>query len=107
MEQTIFIFNYSPKAIVVVGDTRPIKGLLKNAGGKYNARLTDLRTGNKFGGWIYSAGRLASLQAMLQGGGVRYTMDRPSDLSSLSSGRDYIQDPAEIDADNFCQRNNI
>lgn len=106
--ETIYIFNYSPKAIVVVGDTKPIHGLLKNAGGKWNARLTDLRTGNRFGAWIYSAHRLASLQTALEANGVKFVMERPNNLSSLSStGRDYIQDPAEIDADNFCQRNNI
>jgi len=106
--ETIYIFNYSPKAIVVVGDTKPIHGLLKNAGGKWNARLTDLRTGNKFGGWVYHHTRLASIQATLTANAIKFAMERPSSLSSLSStGRDYIQDPAEIDADNFCQRNNI
>lgn len=109
MEQSIFIFSYSPKAIVVVGDTKPVKNVLKNAGGKFNPRLTDLRTGHRFAGWIFSATRLASLQAMLRGANVNFSTERPTDLSSFSSsaGRDYIQDPAEIDADNFCQRNNM
>jgi len=106
MEQ-ISIFNYSPKAIVVVGDTKPIKGLLKNCGGRFNPRLTDLRTGNHFCGWIFSATRLGSLQGVLQANGIAFTMSKPTSLPSASSGRDYVQDPAEIDADNFCQRNNI
>lgn len=103
---TINIFNYSTKAIAVTGDTKPIKNLLKSMGGRFNPRLVHPKTGATFMGWIFSAHRLTELEAMLTGNRIKFERTLPDNINS-ESARDYIQDPGEIDADNFCQRNNI
>ena len=42
------VYDYSEKAIAIVGDTKPIKAQLKALGGKYNPKL-------KCGaGWVFS-----------------------------------------------------
>jgi hypothetical protein len=99
----IQILKYSEKAIVVTGDTKPIKDLLKSAGGKFNGRLTCPITKRSICGWIFSRNRQDSLEQLLRGNGVDFDRVIPSGQTNA----DYIADPAEIDADNFCQRNNI
>ena len=46
------IVNYSEKALVVFGDTRPIRDQLKALGGRFNPRLT--HNEQKKAGWIFS-----------------------------------------------------
>jgi DNA topoisomerase I len=46
------IVDYSDKAIVVLGDTKPIKEVLMKLGGKFNPNLTV--NGSKVAGWIFS-----------------------------------------------------
>jgi len=104
--ETIQIVKYSEKAIVVTGDTKPIKDLLKQAGGKFNARLTNPATKRTLVGWIFSKARQNDLESLLSGNGVKFSNEMPANINSQTV-RDYIQDPAEIEADNFCQRNNI
>ena len=53
------IIEYSDKAIVVVGDTRPIKDTLKSLGGRFNFRLSC------GAGWIFPKSKLTDLQAAL------------------------------------------
>jgi hypothetical protein len=53
MAQTIFIEDYSAKSFVVRGETREYKDSLKALGGKWNSRLTDKETGDKFGAWLF------------------------------------------------------
>ena len=45
------IVDYSEKAIVVFGDTKPVKDALHALGGRFNARLT--HDGQKRAGWIF------------------------------------------------------
>lgn len=55
----ITLVDYSDKAIAVIGDTKPIKELLKSIGGRWNAHL-------KCGaGWIFSKTKTAQLQALV------------------------------------------
>ena len=50
----ISIVKYSEKCIVVCGeDTESVKEDLKRMAGKWNARLTNKETGERFGGWIF------------------------------------------------------
>jgi hypothetical protein len=56
----INIIDYSEKAFAVVGDTKPIKNILSDLGGSFNARL---RCG---AGWIFSKKRLEAVQTRLQ-----------------------------------------
>lgn len=102
----IFITKYSEKAIIVTGDTKPIKDLLRSAGGSFNPRLTHPVTHQKIVGWVFSKARETELTRLLSGNDIKFDRVTPSDFNE-STARDFIQDPAEIDADNFCQRNNI
>lgn len=48
------LVEYSERAFVITGeDTRKYKEDLKNLGGKWNSRLTDKKTGEKFCGWVF------------------------------------------------------
>lgn len=53
------IIDYSEKAIAVIGDTKPIKELLKSLGGSFNPRLS---CGC---GWIFSKKKLEEVQTAL------------------------------------------
>ena len=55
----INIIEYSEKAIAVIGDTKPIKELLKSLGGSFNPRLSC------GAGWIFSKKKLEEVQAAL------------------------------------------
>ena len=54
MASTRELVQYSEKSFVVFGDTKAIKGKLKELGGKYNRNLVDPRTGDKSPGWVFS-----------------------------------------------------
>lgn len=56
----IKIIDYSDKAIVVVGNTKPIKDILKSLGGRFNAKLT---CGT---GWVFSKKQKESLEVIFQ-----------------------------------------
>lgn len=53
------VIEYSEKAIAVIGDTKPIKELLKSLGGSFNPRLS---CGP---GWIFSKKKLEEVQSAL------------------------------------------
>lgn len=55
----INIIDYSEKAIAVIGDTKPIKEILKSLGGSFNPRL------NCGCGWIFSKKKLEEVQNAL------------------------------------------
>ena len=105
MEQ-ISIIQYSSKAIVITGDTKPIKEMLKLAGGKFNARLTHPKTLRPLVGWIFSKSRQSQVEDLLHGNNVKFSADMPDNINS-GNFRDFIPDPAEQEADNFCRTNNI
>jgi hypothetical protein len=100
------IIKYSEKAIVVIGDTKPIKDVLKGAGGKFNARLTHPITHKPLMGWIFARTKESVISGLLSANNVKVDRVTPDNINDQNVN-DYIQDPAEIDADNFCQRNNI
>jgi len=103
----IEIIKYSEKAIVVAGDgTKAIKSILKGAGGKWNSRLVNPITHKPLMGWIFSRSRETALLGLLSGNGIKYDRVTPANFNDATASY-YITDPAEIDADNFCQRNNI
>ena len=59
------IVNYSEKAFAVVGDTREIKDLLKENGGRFNPALTV--NGMKCAGWIFSKKSFQAVRMALIG----------------------------------------
>jgi len=56
---SINIIDYSEKAIAVIGETKPIKELLKSLGGSFNPRLSC------GAGWIFSKNKLEEVQNAL------------------------------------------
>lgn len=72
------IIEYSEKAIAVIGDTKPIKELLKNLGGSFNARLS---CGP---GWIFSKKRMQELQtALININNARVEEEETQDLTPV------------------------
>lgn len=49
----IYIEEYSPKSFVVRGNTKDYKESLLALGGKWNSSLTDKKSGDKFGAWLF------------------------------------------------------
>jgi hypothetical protein len=53
MSDIIYIEEYSPKSFVVRGSTKDYKDSLLALGGKWNSSLTDKKSGDKFGAWLF------------------------------------------------------
>lgn len=60
----VHIAQYSEKAIVVYGDTRPIKDDLRKMGGRWNARLH--LNGQHIMGWVFPTAKLDAVTAYLE-----------------------------------------
>ena len=106
MEKAI-ILSYSAKALVVTGNTRPIKDRLKSLGGAWNSRLTNPNTGERIMGWIFAKHKLDKVtlictDAAHEGiiGGV--DIPTPENIHQSNTG-DYLPDPGEVAADNWAQ----
>jgi hypothetical protein len=87
------IVNYSSRAFVVTGDTKPIKDVLKIAGGRFNGRLST-PTGKIYCGWVFSNVRRTSLEALLTGNGIKFTTSLPENINA-DNVREYQRDPDE------------
>lgn len=92
------IIDYSAKSIAVIGDTKPIRSLLKSLGGKFNSRLTI--NGSFFAGWIFSAHRSKQVEDTLTGNNIEYKRELPENINSENSNS-FIPDPALIAEDRF------
>lgn len=68
MSQTIYIEDYSPKSFVVRGETTEYKEELKQLGGKWNSRLTDKQSGEKFGAWLFWSDKRLEIEGWLANG---------------------------------------
>ena len=60
---SFFIVDYSPKALAIFGDTRPIKEQLKALGGRFNPRLT--HNEKKEAGWIFQKSKEQEIRGLL------------------------------------------
>lgn len=49
----IQVLDYSDRAVIVIGDTKSIKDILKNMGGRFNKFLKHPDTGEKVVGWVF------------------------------------------------------
>lgn len=59
----VYIHDYSPRSIVVLGNTALYKNLLTSLGGRYNPNLTV--DGEKKAGWIFSKNKLSEVEQAL------------------------------------------
>ena len=57
------IVDYSPKALAVFGNTRPIKDQLQALGGRFNPKL--MHEGTKKAGWIFSKSKEQEIRNLL------------------------------------------
>lgn len=95
--QDIKIETYTSKSFVLRGNTRPHKETIKYMGGKWNARLTDKKTQEKFGAWLFWADKKTEIQQwILRGcppntqGGDKYLVDNGYSGGSESHRRNQI-----------------
>lgn len=87
--------DYSEKSFVVRGEgTRELRESLKAMGGKWNSRLTDKATGEKFGAWLFWLDKRSEIEKWLDGG-CEPVESRPGDvsISRVTSG---VLKPADI-----------
>jgi hypothetical protein len=66
----ITLEDYSDKCCVVSGETQPLKDEIKALGGKFNGRLTNPQTDEKFAGWVFPMSKKSSIEKWLGGGAV-------------------------------------
>ena len=57
------LVDYSEKAVALFGDTKPIKDLLSEIGGRFNGRLT--HNGQKCAGWIFQKAKEAQVRELI------------------------------------------
>ena len=62
----INILDYSEKAIVVFGETKPVKDTLKSLGGRFNFRLKHPSTGEQLAGWIFAKAKAQEVKQALK-----------------------------------------
>ena len=63
MEANIQMKDYSDKSIIIFGDTKPYKDLLKELKGRYNSNLRV--DGKKVSGWIFSKKHKEKLEKLI------------------------------------------
>jgi hypothetical protein len=64
IQKTDFIIvDYSPKALALFGDTRPMKEKLKALGGRFNPKL--MHEERKKAGWIFAKSKEQELRNLL------------------------------------------
>jgi len=68
LSKNIYIQEYSLKSFVVRGETRDYKESLKVMGGKWNSRLTDKETGDKFGAWLFWSDKRSDVKNWISNG---------------------------------------
>ena len=96
METAVRVIQYSPRALAVRGNTKPIKDRLSAMGARFNARLKEEGSDNRFAGWIFSKHRLNKILQILTDaerdgliGGVE--IDMPENINDTNAG-DYMPD---------------
>ena len=93
---TIQIEKYTEKSIVVRGDTTEYKETLKSVGGKWNSRLVDKQTQEKFGGWIFPSSKTKEVENWMNNkGSVNLSSSQSQHLSS-SRSQSQSQSPDRI-----------
>ncbi len=65
---SIYIEEYSTKSFVVRGETLNVKEALKTLGGKWNSNLTDKKTDEKFGAWLFWTDKKKEVEDWLKNG---------------------------------------
>lgn len=64
--EDIKIEDYTEKSFVVRGETRKYLEHMKKFGGKWNSSLTDKKTGEKFGAWIFPSMKKTEIKKWIE-----------------------------------------
>lgn len=76
------LINYSERSFVLFDeDTINHRDLIKSLGGRWNRNLTNPITGERFGGWIFSNGRLNAVSSVLG----NYIIQEQDDFEPINS----------------------
>jgi len=67
-QNKVYIEKYSEKSFIVRGDTRPHRESLSSLGGKWAERLTDKKTQEKFGAWLFWTAKRKELDNWVESG---------------------------------------
>lgn len=94
MAPNITIQDYTDKSFIVRGNTTEYKDTLKNLGGKWNARLTDKESGDKFGAWLFWTDKREEIEKWLKNGCTNIEINQP--LFKNESAPVSIKDLAEL-----------
>lgn len=86
----LLIQEYSDKTFVVRGDTKPYKDILKNMGGKWNSRLTEKDSEDKFGAWLFFNSKRSEVDEWFSKGCI-------NDTSSVSNKISYSPKSNELE----------
>tara|TARA_B110000259_G_C14022941_1_gene403701 strand:+ start:3094 stop:3486 length:393 start_codon:yes stop_codon:yes gene_type:complete len=96
MSSKIQIQEYSEKSFVVRGETMPFKDSLKNLGGKWNSRLSEKHSEEKFGAWLFFNAKRSEVDQWFYKGcnvdveGSSYKNYTSTDLARIESKLDKI-----------------
>jgi len=90
-QNKVYIEKYSEKSFIVRGDTRPHRESLSSLGGKWADRLTDKKTKEKFGAWLFWTAKRKELdnwvesgcKVVASGGGYKQASGGTSDDTKL------------------------
>jgi len=96
MSSHIYIEDYSGKSFVVRGDTREYKDSLKALGGKWNSRLTDKQTDEKFGAWLFWSDKRSDLDSWLEKG-CPSVQNSGESRSPVRSSSNYVSHGGDAD----------
>lgn len=92
----IYIEDYSAKSFVVRGETRDYKDALKSMGGKWNSRLTDKTTGDKFGAWLFWSDKRAELDTWIASGCNASEDSQTTNISDLKPNNNKVVKHASL-----------
>lgn len=67
-ESKVYIEDYSAKSFVVRGDTRTHRVSLKAMGGKWANGLTDKKTNERFGAWLFWSSKRKEIEDWISSG---------------------------------------
>lgn len=93
------LINYSDRSFVLFDeDTINHRDLIKSLGGRWNRNLTNPITGERFGGWIFSNGRLNNVSEVLG----NYIIQEQTDFEPIQAyvpSDEYIPSAPELQQD--------
>ena len=93
----LIIQEYSEKTFVVRGDTKPFKDVLKNMGGKWNSRLSEKDSDDKFGAWLFFNSKRSEVDEWFSKGCINDTSSVSEKISYNHGSNDLARIESKLD----------